>query len=129
MTSSLLLTGIGELTTHDPAHGDGVLTDAALVVVDGEVVWTGPASQAPDADAVVDVGGAAVIPGFVDCHTHPVFAGDRAAEFAARMAGEPYAAGGIRSTVAATRAAADDELRGTLGRLAGELLPRAVRIA
>ena len=126
MTSSLLLTGIGELTTHDPAHGDGLLSDAALVVVDGEVAWTGPASQAPPADAVVDVGGAAVIPGFVDCHTHPVFAGDRAAEFAARMAGEPYAAGGIRSTVAATRAASDDELRAGLARLEAELLRAGV---
>ena len=103
-----LVTGIGELTTWDAERP--VLADAAFVVEDGRVAWVGPASEAPDADDREDVGGAAVIPGFVDSHTHLVFAGDRAAEFEARMAGAPYRAGGIRTTVAATRAASDDEL-------------------
>ncbi|MEN0084462.1 MAG: imidazolonepropionase [Leifsonia sp.] len=123
--SALLVTGIGELVTFDPAHPgqDGVLHDAALLAVDGRVVWTGPAATAPneDADEVLDVDGAAVIPGFVDAHTHLVFAGDRAEEFEARMAGRPYTAGGIRSTVAATRAATDEELRRGLARFVSEL--------
>jgi imidazolonepropionase len=70
----------------------------------------------------VDLGGRAVVPGFVDSHSHLVFAGDRAAEFAARMAGEPYAGGGIRTTVAATRAATDAQLAGTASRLLAEML-------
>lgn len=123
--SALLVTGIGELVTFDPDHPgpDGILHDAAVLAVDGRVVWTGPTSRAPreDADEVVEVDGAAVIPGFVDAHTHLVFAGDRAAEFEARMAGRPYTAGGIRSTVAATRAATDDELRRRLARFVAEL--------
>lgn len=123
--SALLVTGIGELVTFDPAHPgpDGVLHDAALLAVDGRVVWTGPTAAAPhqDADEVLDVDGAAVLPGFVDAHTHLVFAGDRAEEFEARMAGRPYTAGGIRSTVAATRAATDEELRRRLGRFVAEL--------
>jgi imidazolonepropionase len=99
------------------------VADAALLSVDGRVEWTGPAAQAPraDADEVVDVDGAAVVPGFVDSHTHLVFGGDRAAEFEARMAGRPYTAGGIRSTVAATRAASDDELRARLAGFVAEL--------
>lgn len=121
VAESLGIRGIGELTTFDPAHPE-LLTDAALVIEDGCVVWTGPQGQLPVTDAVVDVHGAAVIPGFVDSHAHPMFAGDRAAEFAARMAGEPYAAGGIRSTVARTRAASDDELRSNLARLTAEFL-------
>lgn len=125
MTGATLVTGIGELVTFDPAHEGalGLVRDAALLLVDGRVEWTGPASLAPasDADAVQDAGGAAVIPGFVDSHTHLVFAGDRAAEFEARMAGRPYSAGGIRSTVAATRAATDGELRNRLARLTAEL--------
>ena len=82
----------------------------------------GPASQAPTADELVDAGGRAVLPGFVDSHAHLVFAGERGEEFAARMAGLPYSAGGIRSTVAATRAASDALLRANLARLAGEML-------
>jgi len=120
-----VLTGIGELVTNDPAPGReggplGIVRDAA-VVVDGEHVhWVGPAAGY-DADArVVDVGGAAVIPGFVDSHTHLVFAGDRAAEFEARMSGRPYTAGGIRTTVEATRAASDEELRSRLATLLAE---------
>jgi imidazolonepropionase-like amidohydrolase len=79
-------------------------------------------ARAPAADAVVDAAGRAVLPGFVDSHAHLVFAGERSAEFAARMAGLPYEAGGIRSTVLATRAATDAQLRAGLRRLAGEML-------
>ena len=114
---STLITGIGELVTCDSSMGDGsplgVLHDAALVAdADGRIAWVGSAADAPGGtDDRVDVAGAAVIPGFVDSHTHLVFAGERSAEFAARMAGEPYTGGGIATTVAATRAASDDELR------------------
>ncbi len=121
--SSLLLTGIGELVTNDPERdGPLGLLAAAAVVVEGErVAWVGPAAEAPAADTAVDAGGRAVLPGFVDSHSHLVFAGDRAAEFAARMAGEAYTAGGIRSTVAATRAASDEELTAHVGRLVAEM--------
>lgn len=120
---STVVTGIAELVTNDPGHGGalGVVRDAAVVVEAGRVTWVGPASRAPDADARVDVGGRAVVPGFVDSHTHAVFAGDRAAEFAARMAGERYGGGGIASTVTATRAADDDALRARLRRLVAEM--------
>jgi len=114
--TTTLITGIGELTTNVAAEGDpsGTLRDAA-VLVDGErIAWVGPSAGAPAADEVVDARGRAVIPGFVDSHSHLVFGGDRAAEFEARMAGQRYAAGGIRSTVQATRAASDDELRSRL---------------
>jgi imidazolonepropionase len=95
---------------------------AAVVIEDGRVAWTGPAARAPAADQMVDAGGRAVLPGFVDSHAHLVFAGERGGEFAARMAGQPYQAGGIRSTVAATRNADDAELRANLRRLAAEML-------
>jgi imidazolonepropionase len=117
--TTTLLTNIAELTTH---AAPGTLADAALVVADGRVAWVGPAAQAPDADERVDLGGRAVIPGFVDSHAHLVFAGDRSQEFAARMTGTPYSAGGIRTTVAATRAASDDALRANLKRLTGEMV-------
>jgi imidazolonepropionase len=120
---SVLVTGIGELVTNDPAAGDGsplgVLRDAALVIADGRIAWLGPAAAAPAADEQRDLGGRAVVPGFVDSHTHLVFAGDRSAEFEARMNGQAYDGGGIAATVAATRAAADDTLRSLLaGRIA-----------
>lgn len=122
--TSTLVTGIAELVTHDPSRGDdplGIVTDAALVVDAGRVAWVGPAVQAPDADARVDVEGRAVVPGFVDSHSHLVFAGDRSAEFAARMTGEPYDGGGIAVSVAATRAASDEELRALLARRVAEM--------
>jgi imidazolonepropionase len=108
VVTSLLLTGIGELTTNSDELG--TLTDAALLVDGTHVAWIGPAASAPAADAQVDVEGRAVLPGWVDSHTHLVFAGDRTAEFGARMAGEPYRAGGIAVTVAATREASDAAL-------------------
>ncbi len=105
---STAVTNIGELVTWDDDRP--VRHDAALVVEDGRVGWVGRSADAPAADEHVDAAGRAVIPGFVDSHTHLVFAGDRADEFAARMAGQPYAAGGIRTTVAATRAAGEARL-------------------
>jgi imidazolonepropionase len=119
---STLITHIGELVTDDGDRSLAAMTDAALVISGGQVAWTGPASRAPAADFVVDAGGRAVLPGFVDSHAHLVFAGERSAEFAARMAGRPYQAGGILVTVAATRAAPDAELRSNLRRLAAEML-------
>jgi imidazolonepropionase len=122
---SVLVDRIGELVTNDPALGDGALgtlADAALVVEEQRVAWVGPAGAAPAADERIDADGAAVLPGFVDSHAHLVFAGDRAEEFAARMAGAPYTGGGILTTVAATRAATDDQLRATAGRLRAEAL-------
>jgi imidazolonepropionase len=111
--SSTVVTGIAELVTCDGSTPDGLglLRDAAVVIEDGHVAWLGPASGAPMTDDQVDVGGRAVLPGFVDSHSHLVFAGDRGDEFAARMAGSPYDGGGIGVSVAATRAASDDELR------------------
>jgi imidazolonepropionase len=121
--SATLITNVGELVTNDPEAGDrvGLVHDAALVVEGSRVAWVGRAAEAPAADEQVDAGGRAVLPGFVDSHSHLVFAGDRAAEFAARMAGEPYAAGGIRTTVAATRAATDEQLTSHVARLVAEM--------
>lgn len=127
--AAVLLTNIGELVTNtgatvrpDADVALGLRRDAAVVIDHGRIAWVGAATQVPDADTAVDCGGRAVIPGFVDSHSHVMFAGDRSAEFAARMAGEPYAAGGIRTTVAATRAADDDALRRNAARLTGELV-------
>jgi imidazolonepropionase len=124
--TSTLITHIGELVTNDPARATrddplGIVTAAAVVLDGATVAWVGPASGAPDADTYVDAGGRAVIPGFVDSHSHLVFAGDRAPEFVARMTGTPYAAGGIRTTVAATRAASDEELTGRVAALVAEM--------
>ncbi|MDE3065841.1 MAG: imidazolonepropionase, partial [Acidobacteriota bacterium] len=91
--TATLYRDIGELTTNDPALGDGSamgrLVDGALVAEGGRVTWVGPSARAPACDAVVECDGAAVVPGFVDSHTHLVFAGERSGEFEARMAGEP----------------------------------------
>jgi imidazolonepropionase len=119
-TAPFVLDHIGELTTNDPELG--TMRDAALVIDDGRVAWVGPSGRAPAADFQLPIGGAAVLPGFVDSHAHLVFAGDRAPEFAARMAGEPYTGGGIRTTVAATRAAGDDQLRAHVAGLVREAL-------
>jgi imidazolonepropionase len=123
---NLLVDRIGELVTNVAGNGAGgplgLRRDAAVLIEDGRIAWIGPARYAPAADRRIDADGAAVLPGFVDSHAHLVFAGDRAAEFAARMAGQPYTGGGIRTTVAATRAASDDELRGTARRLRDEAM-------
>ena len=122
-TQSTLITGIGELVTNDTADGGfAALAGAALVIEGDRIAWTGPAARAPAADAVLDVAGRAVLPGFADSHAHLIFAGERSAEFAARMAGRPYRAGGILVTVEATRAAPDAVLRANLRRLAVEML-------
>lgn len=115
---SLLVTNIGELVCWGE---EPIRHDAAFVVDRGEIAWVGARTGAPAADAVRDVGGAAVIPGFVDSHSHLVFAGDRSAEFEARMAGRPYDAGGIQSTVAATRAATDEQLAANVARRLAEM--------
>lgn len=123
--TSTLVDNIGELVTNDPAVGAGdplgMITAAAVVVADGQVVWVGPSGAAPAADERCDVEGRAVIPGFVDAHTHLVFAGDRAAEFAARMSGSPYTGGGIAATVEATRLASTDQLQRSVRRRMAEL--------
>ena len=108
--ASTLITNIGELATQDAAAGFPVHRDAAIVFEGERISWIGPAHRAPAADAVVDAGGRAGLPGWVDSHTHLVFAGDRSAEFEARMAGMDYAAGGIAVTTEATRAASDYDL-------------------
>lgn len=118
---SVVVTGIGRLVSHDP----GLPTEGPLALVcdAGHVAWVGqgaPPQQA--ADRRIDVGGRCVIPGFVDSHTHLVFAGDRLSEFTARLAGRPYEAGGITTTVAATRAASQGSLEETVHRLAAEAL-------
>jgi imidazolonepropionase len=122
---TVLYDNIGELVTNDPTCGDqsplGIVRDAAILVDDARVAWVGAHADAPEADQRVDCGGAAVIPGFVDSHAHLVFDGDRAAEFAARMAGQPYDGGGIATTVAATRAAGDEVLAANIARLGREL--------
>ncbi|MEQ4206957.1 imidazolonepropionase [Actinopolymorpha sp. B9G3] len=123
--TSTLLDGIGLLVTMDPAMGDGTalgaLPDAALVMAGGRVVWVGPSASAPVSDVRIDLDGRCLIPGFVDSHAHLMFAGGRVGEFAARMAGRPYTAGGIQSTVAATRAASDDDLASNASRLIMEM--------
>lgn len=127
---TVLYTDIGELVTNDPTQGAGgplgIIVDAAIVVDGADIAWVGSRADAPDADVRVRWDGAAVVPGFVDSHAHLVFAGDRSKEFAARMSGEPYGAGGIAATVAATRAADDATLRANVERLAGELLRAGV---
>lgn len=121
--SSTLVTGIGELLTCDGLTPDllGVRHDAALIAEGGRIAWVGDACTAPEADRRLDVDGRAVLPGFVDSHAHLVFAGDRAEEFAARMAGHPYDGGGIAVSVDATRAAGDDELRSLVAARVAEM--------
>ncbi|WBB58951.1 imidazolonepropionase [Streptomyces sp. WMMC500] len=125
------IVNIGSLVTNDPALGEGplgLIEDAAVVFDGDRVAWVGAADAAPAADAAYDAAGRALLPGFVDSHSHLVFAGDRTREFAARMSGRPAAsyqkrgAGGIRTTVAATRAATDEELAAGLARFVRETL-------
>ncbi|HSP59945.1 MAG TPA: imidazolonepropionase [Ornithinimicrobium sp.] len=134
---SMLITGIGELVTNDaavdgavddPLHaGLGVIRDAAVVIGGGgedsapTIEWVGPAGRAPAADWSVGLEGRAVVPGFVDSHSHLVFDGDRSAEYAARMSGTPYDGGGIAVTVEATRAADRPRLRDLLQRRVSEM--------
>jgi imidazolonepropionase len=110
--TTLAIDNIGLLVTNDPGLGEGplgIVRDASVVFGGGRVVAVGAAGAL--ADERIDAAGRCVIPGFVDSHTHLVFAGDRSEEFVARMAGAPYAAGGMLATVRSTRAASDEELR------------------
>ncbi|MBK5308118.1 MAG: imidazolonepropionase [Frankiaceae bacterium] len=118
--TSTLLTNIGQLVSWDDEQP--IREKAALVIEGDRVAWVGSSSVTPLADERIDVDGAAVVPGFVDSHTHLVFGGDRSEEFEARLAGQPYAAGGIRTTVAATRALPTPQLRVRATRLAAEAL-------
>ena len=121
---SVAITDIGSLVTNDETLESGLLgeiTDAAIVIEDGLIAWVGSKSSVPATDRSMSAKGKTVLPGFVDSHAHLMFAGDRAAEFSARMAGQSYSAGGIKTTVAATRAATDDQLEENLIRLAKEL--------
>jgi imidazolonepropionase len=109
--TALVIDRISSLVTNDPELGDGplgIVRDASVVIDRGAVVAVGPAGAI--ADERVDAAGGCVLPGFVDSHTHLVFAGDRAAEFSARMAGQPYDGGGIVVTTEATRATSTVEL-------------------
>ncbi len=122
--SSVAITDIGSLVTNDSDLGDGALgirTNAAIVVVDGKIAWIGDSQSVGVTDNRISVAGKTVIPGFVDSHAHLVFAGDRGEEFSARMSGESYSAGGIKTTVAATRAASDGTLRANTAGLVSEL--------
>jgi imidazolonepropionase len=121
---SIAITNIGSLVTNDQSLGSGILgelTNAALVIENDKVVWVGNSAQVPDSDQQIDAEGKAVIPGFVDSHAHLLFAGERSKEFQARMKGEKYTAGGIKSTVTATRNATDSELEQNLMRLVAEM--------
>jgi imidazolonepropionase len=121
--SQSLIKNIGLLVTNDSKLGKtqlGLIENAALLIENGKVTWVGGNESAPAAEKTVDAAGKAVIPGFVDSHNHLIFAKDRAQEFSARMKGESYTAGGIATTVAATRSATDDELLSNATRLVHE---------
>jgi len=120
---STVIDRIGLLVTNDPAVGEGTaeLRNAAVLIDDGRILWVGEADRAPAADERVDARGRCVIPGFVDSHSHLMFAGDRADEFEYRMAGRPYTAGGIRRTVGLTREASDASLRANAVTLLAEM--------
>ena len=124
--TSTLIDNIGQLVTNDPALGDssplGIFSSVALVIEAGRVMAITNATDAPSCDTRIDAAGRCVIPGFVDSHTHIVFAGDRSTEFSARMAGQAYVAGGINTTVDATRQADDEQLLRSARALAAEAL-------
>jgi imidazolonepropionase len=123
--TTTLIDNIGVLVTNDPSNGDGsalgVVRDAAMVIETDRVTWVGRRVHAPAADARVDLDRQTVVPGFVDSHSHLIFASDRADEFASRMAGTPYTAGGIAATMIATREASDSSLRSNASRLLAEM--------
>ena len=114
-----LVDNVGLLVTNEADRAER--ENAALVIEDGLVAWIGDAVSAPPADERIDAEGRCVIPGFVDSHSHLVFAGDRSDEFVARMTGHKYAAGGIRRTVGLTRQATDADLAANAGRLVAEM--------
>lgn len=121
---SIAITNIGSLVTNNQSLGSGILGEienAALVIENDKIVWVGNTINLPDSDKQIDASGKAVIPGFVDSHTHLLFAGERSKEFQARMKGEKYSAGGIKSTVEATREATNEALEQNMLRLVGEM--------
>ena len=125
--SQVLIRGISSLVTNDSRHDGtplGLVNDGAILVNDEKISWVGESFNAPSSqvEKVIDLQGHALIPGFVDSHSHLVFAGDRCAEFRARMQGESYCASGIRSTVAATRAASNELLTLSAQKLVREAL-------
>ncbi|WP_424892107.1 imidazolonepropionase [Streptomyces sp. XH2] len=129
--ATTVITNISSLVTNDPSLGEGPLgtvRDAAVVIDGDRVVWVGTSSKAPATDNRVDAEGRAALPGFVDSHSHLVFAGDRTAEFNARMSGRGYSAGGIRTTVAATRAASDEALDANVRRYVREALRQGTTV-
>ena len=118
------LVNIGLLVTNDAELGEGplgLIENAALSVVNGKIAWVGNSSSVDKSLPTVEAYGKCVIPGFVDSHSHLIFAGDRSTEFAARMAGVPYSAGGIKVTTAATRSATADQLKDNAVRLISEM--------
>ena len=118
---STLFNNIASLVTNNSSGTDADFAHPAFIVEEGKISWIGEAKSAPAADAQVNLQNRTVIPGFVDSHAHLMFAGDRAAEFSARMQGQAYSAGGIKTTVAATRAASDAQLEANLARLIAEM--------
>jgi imidazolonepropionase len=123
--SKTLFDNISLLVTNDPVHDGtplGVINNGAVLVEDGKIDWIGESANAPRADAaqLIDVNDRCVIPGFVDSHNHLVFAGDRSAEFRARMQGEKYTAGGINYTVEKTRLATRETLFSNVKSLVSE---------
>lgn len=122
--SSTLITNIGQLVTNDPEFG--TIKNAALVYTDGKISWVGEKGGAPSADERIDADNGSVIPGFVDSHTHAIFAGDRLNDFLARMNGTKYASGGIKTTVEATRAATDESLRNHLENVVTEFTEHGI---
>ena len=132
MTDTIVLTN-ASLATMRPGTPYGAIKDGAVVVKDGAIAWVGPRTQTPrfPATTEIDCQGAWITPGLIDCHTHLVFGGDRAGEFELRLNGASYAeiakaGGGIRSTVAKTRAASDSELRESAGARLDRLLAEGV---
>ncbi|MER6615288.1 imidazolonepropionase [Streptomyces xantholiticus] len=130
--TATVITNIASLVTNDPSLGDGsplgLIQDAAVVIDGDRITWIGEKSKAPATDNRLDADGRAVVPGFVDSHSHLVFAGDRTAEFNARMSGQAYAAGGIRTTVAATRAASDAQLDANVAHYLAEALRQGTTV-
>jgi imidazolonepropionase len=121
---SIAITNIGSLVTNDQSLRSGILGElqnAALVIENDKIAWVGVTSEVPATDQQIDVAGKAVIPGFVDSHAHLLFAGERSKEFQARMKGEKYFAGGIQSTVVATRATSNEALEQNMLRLVSEM--------
>ena len=121
--ASTLFHNANQIVTNssDQLYDLSIIENASLLVNDKKITWMGASADAPKSDNIVDCTNRVLLPGFVDSHSHLVFAGDRSAEFAARMAGESYSAGGIHFTVEKTRAASDEVLRSNISKLIAEM--------